>query len=145
MPIKNIVKNTWKLVSVMKNDELKLANEETKSHTETNDLVSKPGMDSPKWFSNISSIIKLFHELFLAIKTGILPVLLFCFLFIPSAISSGVGTITTGINNVLDKLADNHQSASVTSTGVSITQQFTKPQEKIITDTLIDNGETPQF
>jgi hypothetical protein len=146
MPIKNIVKNTWKLVKVMKNDELNLANEpETKPIIKTPESVSALNPEQPKWFNNVSGVIKLFHEMFSAVRTGILPILLFCFLFIPSFISSGVGIITTEVNKVLDKLSANGQSASVSGTGISVVQQYTKPEEKVITDALSKSGQTVAF
>jgi hypothetical protein len=147
MPIKNIVKNTWKLVKVMKNDELNLANEpETKPITETPEAVSGSNREQPQWFNNVSNSIKLFHEMFSAIRTGILPILLFCFLFIPSFVSSGICTITTGINTVLDRMAKNGQSFKYANGAFSVeTREIVlNPANKIEVEALLSKkGEPP--
>ncbi len=104
--------------------------------------VSAPpseNIETPNWYTNVSSAVKLLHESFSAIRAGVIPILLVCFLFLPGVLASGLGVFTSSVGNLLKALAENGQSVTIKSTELSLTS----PQKKIVEDALVKTGQLP--
>lgn len=124
-------------MKAMKANDLKIGDDTA----ETNESAPPSGnvVDSPNWYRNVSSAVRLLHESFSAIRAGVIPILLVCFLFLPSALAAGLGVFTSSISNLLKVLADNGQSVTIKSTELSLTS----PQKKIVEDALAKTGQAP--
>ncbi len=110
------------------------------NNAKINESVPPPEIDSsPHWYLNASSGVKLLHEAFSAIRAGVIPILLVCFLFLPGVLASGLGVFTSSVSNLLKALADNGQSVTIKSTELSLTS----PQKKIVEDALAKTGQSP--